>query len=73
MNDFPFPYKFHKRANLRDGLIVRIPSLCSRNNNNSKCRLFYSNLSEAPRLYKCPYGFAVAVEYINERQIFFVA
>lgn len=71
MNDFPFPYKFYKRANLRDGLIVRIPSLCARNNNNSKCRLFYSNLSEAPGLYKCPYGFAVAVEYINDRQIFF--
>lgn len=71
MNEFPFPYKFNKRANIRDGIIVRTPLCCIQHSNGSQCRLFYSGLNDKSGLYKCPFGFAVAIEYFDELKIYF--
>lgn len=71
MNNIPFPYKFKKRGTIKDGSFVRVPLFCSKKCNSSECRLFYSNLNDAPGFYKCPHGFAVVVEYINDQIIYF--
>lgn len=71
MNEIPFPYKFSKRGVLKDGLVFHIPQCCQLNHDGNKCRMFYADLSDNPGVYTCPFGFAVGVEYINDKRIYF--
>lgn len=71
MIEFPFPYKFNKRGRIKDGVVIQSPECCTKNHNSNDCTLFYSNLPDTAGLYRCPFGFCVNVEYINEQKVYF--
>ena len=65
----PFPYKIEKTGNLYDGYLFPVPAFCKANENNPKCRAFYTSLPNDGNIYKCPYGFCACKAEIGDSSI----
>lgn len=71
VNFYPFSYKLLPEDSIHEGIIVPIPTYCTKGKDNPICKNFYLENKDLDGLKQCPYGFCVEQLNIGNKRVFF--